>query len=235
MLFRPVAMMVPDYAMIAEITLYSVGFRNSRALAVKIVTTYRLCSEQLSSQSHYDYGNCHEPFCFRNNPKRSSPPPDPGMRAVKTVLIACGNLKQAYPQEEESVLILRALLDVNLPKFLTLDITLFNGILSDLFPGVVLPTIDYSLMKNAFEIVCERRNLQPIETFFSKLVQTYEMMTVRHGFMMVGKPFAGKSVTLQVLGEVLSMLKTNDLNRFYQNVQMSMECVCLLFFQCSMC
>ncbi|KAF0747202.1 hypothetical protein AaE_007819, partial [Aphanomyces astaci] len=204
-LFRPVAMMVPDYAMIGEIMFFAYGYEKAKECGAKMVTTFKLCSEQLSAQSHYDYG----------------------MRAVKTVITAAGNLKRADPHMDEEVLLLRALQDVNLPKFLSFDIPLFNGIISDLFPGKSRPQLNLGThaymwlavvftehgdlgvgaLNRVSKLVIQRQKLQPHPFFMLKVVQLYETLCVRHGLMVVGATGGGKSSNVRVLCDTLSELK----------------------------
>ncbi|KAG8512932.1 Dynein heavy chain 6, axonemal [Galemys pyrenaicus] len=197
-LFRPFAMMVPNYALIAEVILYSEGFESSKTLARKMTQMYKLCSEQLSQQDHYDFG----------------------MRAVKSVLVMAGSLKREHPDLNEDVVLIRALRDSNLPKFLADDAILFSGIISDLFPGVLIPEHDYGILQSTIINVMNEQNLQPEMCMVKKVIQFYETMLVRHGVMLVGPTGGGKTTVYQILAETLGNLRKLGIDQpFYQPVK----------------
>ena len=99
---------------------------------------------------------------------------------------------------------LRSIIDVNLPKFLTQDLQLFNGILSDLFPGVALPDAHHEHITAALREACTHFGLQLEPAFLTKALQTNELLLVRHGVMVVGGSHAGKSRSWQCLAKALS-------------------------------
>ncbi|XP_060766195.1 dynein axonemal heavy chain 1 [Neoarius graeffei] len=184
-LFRPVAMMVPNYAMIAEISLYSFGFSDAKVLSIKITSTFKLSSEQLSSQDHYDFG----------------------MRAVKTVISAAGNLKRENPEMNEELICLRAIRDVNVPKFLQEDLKLFNGIVSDLFPKIQEEPIDYGTLEESIRNVCKSKCLKDVDGYITKIIQLYETTVVRHGLMLVGPSGSGKTKCYEVLAAAMTAMQ----------------------------
>lgn len=186
-------MMIPDYKLIATVILYSEGFENSTLLAQKMVQMYKLCSEQLSQQDHYDFG----------------------MRAVKSVLVMAGALKRASPDQSEDITLICALRDSNLPKFLSDDAVLFKGILSDLFPGVELPAAQYGDLQNAIEYSMTARNLQTVPALVTKNVQLYETMVVRWGVMLVGPTGSGKTSVLNTLADSLTKLHADNVSGPY--------------------
>jgi len=136
-LFRPVAMMIPDYGQIAEIILFSEGFEEAASLSRKMVQLYKLSSEQLSKQFHYDFG----------------------MRAVKSVLVMAGQLRRKDPETSEQKVLINAMRDSNVPKFLAHDIPLFMGIIQDLFPGAQIVENSYPKLEAAIVNVLKSQNL----------------------------------------------------------------------------
>lgn len=179
------AAQVPDYSMIAEIMLYSFGFDQARDLARKMVATFKLSSEQLSSQDHYDYG----------------------MRAVRSVINAAGALKRTSAAAvDEQKLLLQALRDVNVPKFLAQDLPLFENIISDLFPGVAVPERDNSLLSEALSRNAQALKLQPVNAFMEKVLQLHDTVQVRHGLMLVGPTGGGKTSCYRLLAAATSEL-----------------------------
>ena len=114
----------------------------------------------------------------------------------------------------QAILILRSIRDVNLCKFLSFDVPLFDGILRDLFPGTVLPIPDYVDLDAALINNAKILGLQLTEFFRTKTIQLYEMICVRHGLMIVGRPFGAKSSMLKVLSTSLTEMNSKGQNDF---------------------
>jgi dynein heavy chain len=186
-LFRPMAMMIPDYALVAEVMLFSEGFETSKDLSRKMVKLYKLSSEQLSQQDHYDFG----------------------MRALKSVLVMAGSLKRGSPDLDEQVVLIRAMRDSNLPKFLSEDAELFEAIVSDLFPGVEVPEVEQGDLARAIIESLEEHELQNVDKFVLKVVQMYETFNVRFGAMLVGPTGGGKTTVYRMLQSALTKLRRN--------------------------
>ncbi|KAK9868729.1 hypothetical protein WJX84_008574 [Apatococcus fuscideae] len=181
-LFRPVTMVVPDQEQICEIMLFSEGFVTAKVLAKKMTVLYSLARAQLSKQHHYDFG----------------------LRALKSVLVMAGSLKRAAPGLPESMVLMRALRDMNLPKFVYEDVPLFKGLLIDLFPGMDCPRVQYEELNRAVEIELRQQGLQVLQDSgqqVDKIVQLYEVLMTRHTVMVVGKTSGGKSVVINTLAK----------------------------------
>ncbi|XP_052612854.1 LOW QUALITY PROTEIN: dynein axonemal heavy chain 9 [Peromyscus californicus insignis] len=184
-LFRPCAMVVPDFELICEIMLVAEGFIEARLLARKFITLYQLCKELLSKQDHYDWG----------------------LRAIKSVLVVAGSLKRGDPDRPEDQVLMRSLRDFNIPKIVTDDMPVFMGLISDLFPALDVPR----RRDLNFEAVVRKAildlKLQAEDNFVLKVVQLEELLAVRHSVFVVGGAGTGKSQVLRSLHKTYQVMK----------------------------
>ncbi|KAL3846382.1 hypothetical protein ACJMK2_017380 [Sinanodonta woodiana] len=195
-MFRPIAMVVPDSNLIAEIILFGEGFGNTKLLAKKVFTLYSLASQQLSKQDHYDFG----------------------LRALVSVLRYAGRKKRTNPNMPDEEILLMSMKDMNVAKLTSVDLPLFNGIMSDLFPGIETPVIDYSKLKTAIITQLQNQNLLVTDHSVTKVIHLYETKTSRHSVMIVGSTQSGKTASWKTLQLALSLLnKEGDPN--YQHVK----------------
>jgi dynein heavy chain 1 len=158
-LFRSLAMTSPDRQLIAEVMLFSQGFRTAEKLACKIVPFFKLCDEQLSNQSHYDFG----------------------LRALKSVLVSAGNvkrdriarikdnMKQAGEENidegtiaenlPEQEILIQSVCETMVPKLVAEDIPLLFSLLNDVFPNVGYTRAEMKGLKDEIRKVCAEEYL----------------------------------------------------------------------------
>ncbi|XP_046594204.1 dynein beta chain, ciliary [Neodiprion lecontei] len=193
-LFRPCAMVVPDFELICEIMLVAEGFQEARILARKFITLYTLCKELLSKQDHYDWG----------------------LRAIKSVLVVAGSLKRGDPGRPEEEVLMRALRDFNIPKVVSDDFPVFMGLIADLFPALDVPRKRDLEFEKTVKQAAADLSLQPEDGFILKVVQLEELLEVRHSVFVVGTAGSGKTQVWKSLFRTYQNIKRkpmyNDLN-----------------------
>jgi len=74
-----------------------------------------------------------------------------------------GSLKRASPELDESTILMRALRDMNMPKFVYADVPLFRGLIGDLFPGLDCPRVRYPDFNDAVEAALVDAGYQQLE------------------------------------------------------------------------
>ncbi|XP_066917361.1 dynein beta chain, ciliary-like [Clytia hemisphaerica] len=184
-LFRPCAMVVPEFELICEIMLVAEGFVEARLLARKFITLYTLCKELLSKQDHYDWG----------------------LRAIKSVLVVAGALKRSDKGRAEDQVLMRALRDFNIPKIVTDDLPVFMGLIGDLFPAMDVPRKrDLDFEGDIRKAVLDLK-LQPEDSFILKVVQLQELLDVRHSVFVIGAAGTGKSQVIKALNKTYANTK----------------------------
>ncbi|KAJ1517337.1 hypothetical protein HMI55_000021, partial [Coelomomyces lativittatus] len=186
-LFRSVAMTSPDSESIAQVMLFSQGFRTAEILAVKIASFFNLCSEQLSHQSHYDFG----------------------LRALKSVLVSAGRLKRIHLNssstdrglsvKEEQYLLIQSVSETVLPKLVEDDILLTQNLLKGIFSDFSCQDPTMLSLENNIRQICEDQCLVLSNSWMKKILQLYQIQKIHHGIMLVGRSSTGKTVQWKTL------------------------------------
>ncbi len=155
-----------------------------------MIQLFNLAGAQLSVQIHYDFG----------------------MRAVKTVLSLAGSLLRESDQASEEEILIKALRQQNIPKFIDADLPLFEGLIHDLFPLLEIRDSVYEALETEIAAIYSERNLTWNAQVTKKIVQLYEGLKVRNGVMVVGNAMNGKSTMMRTLIEALRRLEVDLLS-----------------------
>merc|ERR1719367_903543 len=173
--------------------LFSQGFSSAGKLSEKLVPLFKLCQEQLSPQSHYDFT----------------------LRALKSVLVSAGNVKRLKMKDDkttkdpslaEQEILVQSVCETMVPKLVAEDIPLLFSLMTDVFPGINYAQSEMEGLKKIVADVCREKHLvcgleeeECGHSWTEKVMQLYQITNLHHGLMMVGPSGSGKSTAWKVL------------------------------------
>jgi dynein heavy chain 2 len=193
-LFRPVAMSAPDIELIAESMMISEGFKHAKKLATKITSLFKLCSQLLSSQQHYDWK----------------------LRAQKPILLTGGSMIQQelrkgrkLSYEDEALVLIKAIRVNTISKLTYDDAIKYEAIQADMFPGITSGDVDYEQLAAAIDTVIGDMKLQKIDKQIMKIKQFYEATKQRMGVILVGPSGCGKTTIWKIMQAAYAKMNIN--------------------------
>lgn len=194
-LFRSVAMSKPDKELIAEVMLFSQGFKQAKPLSRQTVPFFDHCSVELTKQAHYDFG----------------------LRALKSVLVSSGGLKRLRLANSdgdlgpdnviEPQIIVQSIRETIAPKLIRDDVDTMLGIQERDFPGVEYVPANFEKLTQAIQDIAAEEHYVASDTWIQKSLQLYQIQSIHHGVMMVGKSGAGKSAAWKVLLQAMQRVE----------------------------
>ena len=121
-------------------------------------------------------------------------------------------MKRAEPDKSEVQILMRALRDVNLPKFVEADFGIFLGLINDLFPKVDSPKLtDPTLTQAVNDTLANPEVSRGLvrdehDVFISKIISLAELLSVRHCVFVLGAAGSSKSCVWQTLAAAQSSI-----------------------------
>jgi dynein heavy chain len=128
-----------------------------------------------------------------------------------------GSLKRAAAaDEDEDLILMKALRDFNIAKIVFADIDIFSNIILTLFPGLVSEAaVNHSLRASCAKVAIES-GLQTDPGFILKNEQMADILTVRHSIFLIGGSGLGKSAVWKNLAKALSTPEQDHLTIWQQ-------------------
>lgn len=199
-LFRSFSVNKTNKEAIAEVILYSQGFKEAKEISKNVISLFNNLEKQLSRQTHYDFG----------------------LRAIKSTLNYCGKVKRNNLSEDETFVIYQGLYISVMPKLVQEDTEIFTSLMKDTFQKSFKLQSNDALLEQIEEVI-ETQGLVSSPEFTTKVLQLYELSSSHHGIMMVGDAGCGKSTVRNVLLKALQKMDGIESASYVINPKISKE------------